>query len=233
MNMHIHRFFNNNNIFVVIFCCLLLLVVCEPDCSLITDPSGSGMHYDLSSLVGKELMLSDQFSEFKATICKNTYECGQCLPGPAGYCQTTEFWQDCIGMFSTIIPMQGSEGVELLYDNGDWGSVGRIKLLCDPSAGDEALNVKAEGTNFKTMVAASKHACYSGGTSGLSLGWAILITLLALTVAYFVAGLLWNHFHEHHTGIELVPHLEFWVGLPSLVKDGALYTVSTVKRLAC
>jgi len=222
---------------VVVILCVAILTTAQPDCTKILDPS-SGEFYDLSPIIGKELTLSDSFSVFKATICKNTYTtCGAC-GGPAGYCQTTEFWADCIGTFSTAIAMQGAVGVELLYDNGDWGSVGRIKISCDPTAGDEATNVKEQG-NYKTMIVRSKHACLGPGggggaggiISGISLGSAIIIALAVLVVLYVFSGVLWNHFRLQKSGIELVPHLEFWQEVPLLVKDGALYTVGTAQDL--
>jgi len=134
---------------------LLAFVSPLPDCSNIR--LGGSRHYNLSAIVGRELILEDSLSTYKATICTNTYaSCGACS-GPAGFCQSTEFWADCIGVFSLAIANEDGSGVELLYDNGDWGNVGRIKLRCDPNAGDYD-DLHGEG-NLKTMVARSKHAC--------------------------------------------------------------------------
>jgi len=215
---------------VIVFLCLVAIVSCGLDCTQIPDPKGSGRIFDLTALIGKELLLTDSFSTYKTTICKNTYEtCGQC-GGPAGYCQSTEFWEDCIGVFTTAIGMQSPTGVELLYDNGDWGSVGRVKLICDPNAG-ESDNLHGEG-NLKTMVAHSKHACLTDGVNGaISLGTIIIISLCVIVIVYLVAGVLYNRFMKDQSGVEMLPHLEFWQSVPLLVKDGAVYTLVSVQRL--
>jgi len=139
---------------VFILLCLISLVLGIPDCSNIQGPAGSS--YDLSSIVGVELELSDTFSIYKAKICKNDYpDCGQC--GVAGYCQSNEFFTDCIGKFSIALGMVGTEGVELVYDQGDWGNIGRIYLLCDPTA-HEITGLYQENY-YKTFIARSKYAC--------------------------------------------------------------------------
>jgi len=166
----------------------------QPDCSAIKGASGDTV--DLSALVGRELVLQDSFSTYKTTICKNTYsDCGTCS-GPAGFCQSTEFWADCIGVFSTIVgPLPGG-GVELMYENGDWGAYGKIKLNCDPNAGD-IDNLRPDGANYKIMIANSKHACFSSGSGllgGLSGGSILLIILFVLAAVYVGAGIAWNFF---------------------------------------
>jgi len=141
--------------------CILLISMCyyfvhsQPDCSFILDDGRVG-HYNLSAIVGKELLLRDNYSEYKTTICKNTYyDCGTCY-GPAGFCQSTEFWADCIGVFTSVRGYQNV--VELFYDNGDWGAYGRIRLFCDPNV-DDIDGLQPDGTNYKIMNARSKHAC--------------------------------------------------------------------------
>jgi len=132
----------------------------QTGCSRIPDRSGSSKWYDLSALIGREFIWSDAFSFYKTTICKDTYtDCGRC-GGPAGFCQWTSNWADCIGKFSLAIRLDDGTGVELLYDNGDWGNVGRVKILCDPNVED--VTEPEIDTNWKTIILYSKHACLVG-----------------------------------------------------------------------
>jgi len=215
---------------------LIAIVSSLPDCGKIPDPDGSGMVYDLTSLIGTELTIADSFSTYKTKICQNDYTgCGACeaaccASGTAGYCQNTDFWADCVGKFSTAIGMEGAAGVELLYDNGDWGMVGRIKILCDPAA-EQLGNLRPDG-DPKTMIVNSKYACLAPANgSGLSLGSILLIVLAGLVIVYIGAGVAWNYFKEEKTGIEVFPNLEFWQSVPSLIKDGAQFTLDKGKEL--
>jgi len=127
------------------------------DCRKITDAI-TGYTIDLGPIIGREVNWGDSFSKYKATICKDTYvDCGLC-PGPAGICQYTEQWADCIGQFYSAITLVGGQGVELFYDGGDWGNVGRIRIECDPSI---ELSTPTYDTSAKNIKLRSKHACVS------------------------------------------------------------------------
>jgi len=135
-------------------------------CSRIMDPSGSGKWYDLSALDGREFVLSDAFSFYKVSLCKDAYpDCGRC-GAPAGYCQWTENWNDCIGKFTTANGLADVEGVTMLYDNGDWGNVGRVTIECDPEVEDVSEPVPSP--NPKSIKLYSKHACLVGPTTPVS-----------------------------------------------------------------
>jgi hypothetical protein len=142
---------------LILVCCIINLS-CGQNCSSIPDAGGSGKVYNLTPIEGRELKMSDSFSSYKVTICMNNYTtCGRC-GGPAGFCQYTENWSDCIGRFSMGVGIHNSTGVELLYDNGDWGNVGRVRVLCDPNV---ELSEPTAAPNPKTMQVYSKHACLS------------------------------------------------------------------------
>jgi len=132
----------------------LFLLSTAQNCSYIQT---GNKYIDLTPLIGREITTKDSFSNYKATICINAYaDCGSCN-GPAGYCQYTDQWADCIGKFSAIILLTGGKiGVELLYDNGDWGNVGRVRIECDPTT--EISNTTFD-QNPKNMVIRSKYAC--------------------------------------------------------------------------
>eukprot|EP01123_Difflugia_compressa_P014704 TRINITY_DN7925_c0_g1_i1.p1 TRINITY_DN7925_c0_g1~~TRINITY_DN7925_c0_g1_i1.p1 ORF type:complete len:227 (-),score=18.70 TRINITY_DN7925_c0_g1_i1:31-711(-) len=217
---------------LIIFFCLFQCVVHGQDCARVVDPAGSGKIYDLSPIIGNELTMEDSYSQYTISICKNPYGCGNC-GGQAGYCQITEFWQDCVGVFSSISGMTSTEGVEIMYDKGDWNSIGRVKLTCDPSA-DGVKNVRPDNNNYRVLLGESKYACLVCSTCGafdssLSLGSSIMIAVLVITIVYLGAGMSWNYFRNERRGIEMIPNLEIWKGVPILVKDGTMYTVHIVK----
>jgi len=136
----------------------------QTDCSRIPQRSGSSNYYDLSAIIGREFILSDAFSFYKTSLCKNPYaDCGRC-GAPAGYCQWTENWADCIGKFSLVVGLEDKEGVELLYDGGDWGNVARVKIFCDPNVED--VSEPEYESNPKNMILYSKHGCIIVGPPG-------------------------------------------------------------------
>jgi len=153
---------------ITILLALIVIVSSQLDCSNIPDPRVPGLSkYNITALVGKEVSLSDTFSTYKLRICQNNFpSCGACIGnteccsgGLAGFCQSTDFWADCVGRFSQASGLTDTEGVTLLYEGGDWGMVGRITIYCDPTV-EEIGNVRPENSNnYKHFLASSKHAC--------------------------------------------------------------------------
>ncbi|XP_070542727.1 uncharacterized protein [Ptychodera flava] len=76
-------------------------------------------------------------------------------------------------------------------------------------------------------------ACYAitpaqpTGGSGLSAGSILLIIFFTCVGLYFIIGCLVNRL-QGHQGEELLPHHEFWCGLPGYIKDGMKYAWSVV-----
>jgi len=140
-------------------CFVLLLLVClvegQMDCTQIRGPSGE--FYDLSAIIGKELITNDTFSFYKVTVCKDGYpDCGGC--SMAGYCQTNEFFHDCVGKFAGASILSDGR-IQILYDRGDFGNTGRVLVKCNPLI-DDIGNVRPEQFN-KVTTCESKHACPS------------------------------------------------------------------------
>jgi len=65
-----------------------------------------------------------------------------------------------------------------------------------------------------------------GGSGGVIF---ILIVLVGSTV-YFSGGFIFNWKVKHLEGRERIPHVEFWTGLPGLIKEGARFVKSKVTR---
>jgi len=122
------------------------------DCTKITGPSGE--LYDLYAIIGKEVVTNDGFSEYKASVCKNAYSCGGCPE--AGFCQTNEFFVDCLGKFAGA-SVQETGKVQIRYDQGDWGNYAMVVVYCNPLV-DGIANVRGtEG--HKVTTCESKYAC--------------------------------------------------------------------------
>lgn len=62
-------------------------------------------------------------------------------------------------------------------------------------------------------------------------GWVFNVCLLSLTILYCGIGAFYKYKKLGVTGLEMLPHIEFWRDLPGLVKDGILYTIA--KARAC
>jgi hypothetical protein len=194
-------------------------------CKKIALPEGKFI--DLTPVIGKELLIDDGTSKFKVSLCENKYSnCGTCGP-VAGYCQTTPWFEDCIGIFTSAVPMPNNAGVELMYDNGDWGAIGRVKLMCNPDA-TELSTPKGESFN-KIMIVDSKYACPVTSLGSLSAGSIFMIIVLVLVLVYIIGGVLYNRFRNNKSGVDMIPNAEFWVLFPSYVKGGGQYVVSKVK----
>lgn len=67
--------------------------------------------------------------------------------------------------------------------------------------------------------------------SALSWGSTMLIIILVLVVCYVGGFVAWNKFRNGMTGWELLPHVEFWKGIPSLVVDGVKFAWSPIGKL--
>ncbi|CAF1195935.1 unnamed protein product [Rotaria sp. Silwood1] len=65
-------------------------------------------------------------------------------------------------------------------------------------------------------------ACFNGQepSNGLSGGAVFLIILFSVTFVYMVGGLLYNGFVQHKSGLNLLPHAQFWIGLPLYAIEG-------------
>jgi len=62
--------------------------------------------------------------------------------------------------------------------------------------------------------------------SGLSPGDVMLIIFFCGFGVYFIIGILVKRFHMGETGAQMIPNVEFWSGLPGLVKDGFMFLIN-------
>jgi len=97
--------------------------------------SPDGNFYDLSPLLQQGIIsATDKDYKYSIKICENSVPCSSCTT--TGYCQESIISNNnyCIGTWDGKVTGQpGGSGVELLYDNGASGRVGRVFIKCDPN----------------------------------------------------------------------------------------------------
>jgi len=112
-----------------------------------------------------------------------------------------------------------------------------IKFTCGTSAGTPTY--VQEVTCAYTFSWASTAGCpldappgdAGGGSSGLSGGDIFLILFFCIGFLYVVIGMAYNYKVRELRGIEMVPNVDFWRGLPSLIKDGCVFTWQKITGL--
>eukprot|EP01126_Amoeba_proteus_P065006 TRINITY_DN916_c0_g1_i3.p1 TRINITY_DN916_c0_g1~~TRINITY_DN916_c0_g1_i3.p1 ORF type:complete len:157 (+),score=23.58 TRINITY_DN916_c0_g1_i3:117-587(+) len=125
---------------------LLFVLGCESLTTVSTDCSsieGYGSIYDLSPLIEYTSLAKMELVNSSVSLCSNDLACGSC--SVAGYCEKISRegqipWDICIGTFKggrALAPEEfPSGGVDLFYSGGDFDTIGIVRILCDPEAGE-------------------------------------------------------------------------------------------------
>ena len=113
-----------------------------------------------------------------------------------------------------------------------------ISIICgDPNQDPPQLDAIGEldqGITYFNLF--SKCACPGACAStvppeagaGLTVGSILLIASLAGVVVYVSGTVTFNLVKRQARGREVMPHPDFWAGVPGLVKEGCLFTWHTV-----
>jgi hypothetical protein len=138
-------------------------------------------------------------------------------------------------------PEAAANGVQYVMTNGDicW-IAGRQQVRtvinvfrCHQGATPDAVKVEEDQTTCTfTITLETAIGCPGGGgggggggsSGGISGGSVFLIILFSIIPIYIAAGCLYGRTKKGLTGVEAAPHIEFWRGLPGLIKDGARYS---------
>ena len=123
-----------------------------------------------------------------------------------------------------------------------------VKVLCNPNLGvgqviADAAPFKAGGSYTNLVlnpILYSSAACPvpgGGGAAGdvtdpnaLTGGGIFLIVFFLTSFFYVAGGVAINRYRGVGQGIDLLPNLEFWKSVPSLVSDGCVFTYTEIKE---
>ena len=56
----------------------------------------------------------------------------------------------------------------------------------------------------------------------------VIVFFVGLVFPYFVLGSVYLRFGRNATGVEVIPHYEFWSSLPGLVRDGFMFVFNKI-----
>jgi len=112
----------------------------------------------------------------------------------------------------------------------------KITFTCAPGTGQATPIYQSETTVLFTFTWATQYACVGGGggsssSSGLSGGDVFLILFFVGGFLYIVIGMAVKYKRYDSRGVDMIPNIDFWRDLPSLIKDGMVFTWTKIMRL--
>ncbi|PAA76741.1 hypothetical protein BOX15_Mlig017316g1, partial [Macrostomum lignano] len=176
-----------------------------------------------------------------------TYQFNPCLPFQCGSGQTdAAVCQEMLRIIYTYTDFGAQKSAKfgidptnsqlyLRYLSGDSTRTTTVNLVCDKNSAESSVSTQGASGNQLTMDLRSRYACptatdgSNGG--GMSGGDVLLIIFFCLVTVYLLAGILFNRYSRQRSGLQMVPNLEFWMSLPGLAADGAVFTFLELKRL--
>jgi len=170
-------------------------------------------------------------------ICAQAQPPGNTCGQDTAVCQqgTNGAWYLC-GTLSSMALSDGDKGpatgVTVDYDNGRLcGTTPRsttVFVECRPNAPTAITStVESSGSCHYSLYMESGVACPKAGTGSGgsdSVGGVVFIGIVfGGLFLYFAIGSLYNWKVRGHSGTEIIPQSSFWLGLPGLCKDGAMF----------
>jgi len=235
----------NHLLFLVTFCSLV--VICMSQSCTWTDPK-TLKKYDLSPLksatdyhlskidTGKswEIWMNACEPVF-STICgAGVAACQQWdANNPNGKASLGQY---STGAFQEGVANKGGYGLTEQFTNGFEGRKMEIDWICDTTIdiGKPMFTNESPSKHYNFQWK-TKYACPIGyhpshPSGKISGGSIILILLFVIVVIYVVAGAIINKFVRNKDGIHIFPNVDFWITVPYLVKDGAMFIVNKTCR---
>ena len=121
------------------------------------------------------------------------------------------------------------------------GNYVQVDIECDPGkVGDLQLSYDGYFTCKYQFKGKHANACKGAGgggggagapakKKGLSIGSIILIVALVCSVIYLAAGVGWQYRKGERGVVGLLPHKGFWSSIPGLVKEGVLFSYTSIR----
>jgi len=212
----------------------------------------SKLYYDLSGLSGSDIPGTDPSFTYQLNVCGVSQEttCNQKGGSVCQYQQNpTTFYHLCAKWDQPqwqLIDPDPQKGIQITITGGDGGCGSPypnrqviLQVSCNAQSPMKPSTVVVNsvvGICSYTIPLSSPAGCPSstpppegGGGKGLSGGWIFIIILLVAFFLYLVAGWIYKR-HKGASGVvDACPNVEFWRDLPSLVKEGCLFTWSKMR----
>jgi len=232
----------------------LFFVLVRGQCS-VTTAKGD---FDLSSLTqdGKDYLGKDapntkgKSNIYFVQICTNTVQtCNQNpSPVPSPVCQndTNGNFHSCglLSAQSIVAPnvtvsnvfgasVFNSAQFTIIYNGGQTNRASAIVMICDnaTTSGGAIKGNVVEPTGSATYYIpfATNAVCPGQSGGGGGGGVVFIIIFFTLLGVYFIGGALFMKFARGASGKEIIPNVEFWADLPSLIKEGVMFLVNKVR----
>ncbi|KAF5276715.1 hypothetical protein FQR65_LT16228 [Abscondita terminalis] len=101
-----------------------------------------------------------------------------------------------------------------------------ILLECSPDLDITYLVASVNDGKHYNLTLFSPYACVIQTKPGLSIGSTLLIICTTIFGVYLIGGVVVLHFLRGARGKEMIPNVDFWTGLPGLVKDGTVFVLT-------
>jgi len=231
-------------------------VVSQPSCTY----TNGGNTYNFSPLSNsQDYTVTDSNQQtYTINLCRSTVT--QLCGADVAICQSwAGNGKASAGKYSTFTWQPGQSGatVTAQFAAGDDGRTSEIDFFCDQTieVGTPAYDSENPQLHYKfkwntkaacpssnpstTTTGQSSGGPSSGGSTGhsapppsggLTGGGVFLIILSCCIIVYLGGGIAFNRFQKHETGVDMLPNLQFWLSLPGLIKDGAMFIVNKTCR---
>jgi cation-dependent mannose-6-phosphate receptor len=113
---------------------------------------------------------------------------------------------------------------QLIYSHGE-KVIANVYLMCE-NLDQPYIKVLSNKDEPVVLAFNTPSACIQTHRHGLSGGSVLLIIFFIAFGVYFVGGIAILYFMRGARGLEAIPNIDFWRGLPGLVKDGLIFLFS-------
>jgi len=96
---------------------------------------------------------------------------------------------------------------------------------------NEVKDDKAKTLTYNFVVRFNSAHESGAGTQAGIVGIVLIILFIVGVLTYFIVGGLVMYFYKGARGVEVIPNYTFWRGLPILIKDGFMFTISPCHKV--
>jgi len=115
--------------------------------------SASGQYtYRIDSLNNKIFNASSYVLNYTISMCTSLIpNCGLC--SWSGFCEHEEWYDNCVGQFSSITALDDGTGLSLFYPDGEFGRSGTVALVCSTEVWNATVSNDGNNATVYTNVA--------------------------------------------------------------------------------